>query len=181
MNDPLKHTLHTALTAVVLLLSGCRAAPSSPTACGDRDYATLCVMVDEEAVQIERLASTNVLEAQTSSRLDNDTLVNGLIEVPLTAQPLELILSPAATLQVTEVDVYDSLESLTVGPPGLSAECAEVCGSRYFKTAIHALTVQLPRNELSNGNIVVIRTFVERPPQEVGTVSWGIVLHEQAP
>lgn len=168
-----------ATAAWVVLLMACQSTSiAEPVPCGEAEVITLCVTVDGHVIEVQRLASTNVLHTRPSEDLRDDAYIDRLIEVPLGEMPLELSVRPVAGLQTTEVSLYTSVATLTTEPPILGAQCENACGSWYSNIDSAQRVVHVPVDEVSDGNVLVVSTFVESPPLEIGAVSWGIVLRD---
>lgn len=166
-----------ALAGAVLLLS-CRSTSAADlSTCGEPDVLTLCATVGERLLEVQRLAATNVLEVQPSAAMSDDAYIERLVEVPGN-DGLEMSLRPSMGLQTTEVYVYSSSETLLSQPPLSIYQCEDTCGPWESKINTAERVIRIPADDLSGGNVVVVSAFVDRPPQEIGAVSWGVVLRE---
>lgn len=169
------------IAATAALLAGSNLARlSRPDPCERPTTTMLCVEAGEGSLEVQRLSETNVLDATpkaSSGAKGREPQLRQLVEVTVGEVPLELHLTPGEGLQLVEVRLFESVATLGSEPPLEVATCETTCGSWHYEATETGRLIRLPTNELAAGNVVVVSTFVERP-QEVGAVSWGLILLE---
>ena len=161
----------------LLALAGCPSTDAQPCP-ADATLTYLCVIHEDGAIQIERLAATNLLDRSQDIRPDPANPLDSLVDVRVERDsPLTVEIGPREGLYLVEFWIYPSTDGLDDETPTLLwVECDVQGCDRWSRSETrYGHQFQIPPADLDSGNVLVANAWVDRV-DEYGTISWGLVI-----
>ena len=162
--------------AVLLALAGCSSTDAKPCPV-EATLTYLCVVHEDGAIQIERLAATNLLDRSQDIRPDPENPLNSLVNVRVEKDsPLTVAIGPREGLYLAEFWIYPSTHGLDEATRLLIVECDVHGCDRWSRSETrYGQQFRIPPADLDSGNVLVANAWVDRV-NESGTISWGLLI-----